>query len=53
VLGVAVVKEMIQNLAVDCLVSMDEAAGDVHPKESIIAGSLLYLSRLVVRFVSA
>jgi hypothetical protein len=50
---VKVVKVMILFLVDGCLVSMDEAAMDRHRKESIIAGSRLYLSRLVVRFVSA
>jgi hypothetical protein len=53
VLVVVAVKEMIENRVLNCLVSMDEAGAPGHPKESIIAGSRLYLSRLVVRFVSS
>jgi len=53
VLGVAAVKQVIQIQAVGCLVSVDEATVTARQKESIIAGSRLYLSRLVVRFVTA
>jgi hypothetical protein len=53
VLGVAAVKPIIEIQVVDCLVSMDEATVTARQKESIIAGSRLYLFRLVVRFVTA
>jgi hypothetical protein len=50
---VVAVKEMIGIRLLECLVSMDEAAVGDDRKESIIAGSRLYLARPVVRFVSA
>ena len=49
----AAVKEMIRFGEVGYLVSMAEAVQYGCQKESIIAGSRLYLSRRVVRFVSA